>query len=118
MRRIDGLEIYFSWTAETIYIRHPGGWMLYHRWFAGRGSFRRNYYPFAKALKNNRHIDLIEINRLASRYGMTPGGVYKTPDFTGHEIRELPSIGRIRRRPGDPPKQRSADPFGNKRREQ
>lgn len=96
-RKVDGLEIYFSWTAESVYIKSPAGWMLYHRWWAGRGSFSRIYYPFAKALKNNKNLDLAKIRRLAERYGMTPGAVYHIPPtFGGAEIVDIPAEGRRR----------------------
>lgn len=97
-RKIDGLEIYFSWTAESVYIKSPAGWMLYHRWWAGRGSFSRSYYPFVKALKNNRSLDLAKIRRLAERYDMTPGAVYHIPPtFGGAEIVDIPPAGRSRK---------------------
>lgn len=96
IRKTNGLIIVF-YNQRTIYVKSKWGLMAYERWFMKKRMFySHNFRPFSESLKQNRHISLEYINRLAELYDMKITRVGQLADFGNKKVKILPEHGRSR----------------------
>lgn len=95
IRRVDGLTVVF-YDRYTVYAKKDCDyiWTIYNRWgVRQRFFYTRNFRPFLKSLKYNRHLTIPYITKLATRYELNINGATSLPQFE-REVVELPSKGR------------------------
>lgn len=96
IRKVNDLILVF-YDAKTIYVKSKWGLVAYERWFMRQRMFySKNFRPFSESLKQNRHITLEYINRLAEIYDITVRNVHQLGDFGDKKIKILPAHGRNR----------------------
>ena len=96
IRKVNDLILVF-YDAKTIYVKSKWGLVAYERWFMRQRMFySKNFRPFSESLKQNRHITLEYINRLAEMYDITVSNVHQLGDFGDKKIKILPAHGRNR----------------------
>lgn len=97
IREVDGLTIIF-WDARTIYVKTTfGNWVIFHRWFHIERNFcSKNFKPFSKKLRHNKHLTYSYIANMASRYDIEITSARGQPKLEGKTIKILPSKGRNR----------------------
>nr|DAW32283.1 MAG TPA: hypothetical protein [Caudoviricetes sp.] len=96
IRKVNDLILVF-YDAKTIYVKSKLGLVAYERWFMRQRMFySNNFRPFSESLKQNRHITLEYINRLAEMYDITVSNVHQLGDFGNKKIKILPAHGRNR----------------------
>ncbi len=96
IRKVNDLILVF-YNAKTIYVKSKWGLVAYERWFMRHRMFySKNFRPFSESLKQNRHITLEYINRLAEMYDITVSNVHQLGDFGDKKIKILPAHGRNR----------------------
>lgn len=96
IREVDGLTIVF-YDARTIYVKTTyGAWVVFHRWFhIERGFCTKNFKPFSKKLRHNKHLTLTDITSSAIQYEITIGAS-RAPKLEGKKVIYLPTKGRNR----------------------
>ena len=96
IREVDGLTI-IVWDARTIYVKTTfGNWVVFHRWFHIQRNFcTKNFKPFSKKLRHNKHLTYSYIANTALKYDITIASA-RQPNLEGKAIKMLASKGRNR----------------------
>lgn len=95
IREVDGLKIVI-YDERTVYIKKGLTTYCFHRWFMRkRGFYTQHFKPFVWVLRNNRHLDLQDIIRLAYRHDLVIQSGH-IPDLSEKKIKILNPRGRIR----------------------
>lgn len=87
VRYVDDLTIVF-FNGESIYIHDKlQGWVVFHRWFAPRGSYVNSWRNFRRLLLREKHLTLSHCYRIAFAYDI-PVQRAKAPDLSKVKIEE------------------------------
>lgn len=78
----SGFKIIF-YDSKNIFVYEPRrGWTVFHRWFAGLGSYNGGWRQFRHLLLYNKFIDYDHCYRLANRLGISSQIVSGPPDLS------------------------------------
>lgn len=88
IREVNGIRIVF-YNHETIYVHDDHkGWVIFHRWFMGRGSYYKGWHQFRDRVMQKKHLDLAECYRLAFQYDVQTKPALNAPDLSKFKIQE------------------------------
>lgn len=88
IRELNGIKIVF-YDQETIYVRGARNeWIIFHRWFAPRGSYNKNWRPFRCKLLYRKNIDMAQCYRLAFQHDISAQRANREPDLSKFKIEE------------------------------
>lgn len=88
LRDLDDLTILFK-DRETIYIfpKESSTNIIFHRWFAPKGSYTAGWQDFRRALWRNAKLDVPTIYRLGIKYGIQTMGTHRAPNIEGKKLK-------------------------------
>lgn len=84
VRELDSLTITFK-NCETIWVtpRNSKTSIIFHRWYAPRGQYTREWKPFRRKLFRNKRIDLETCFRLAQQHNIQSVGTTRQIKLEG-----------------------------------
>lgn len=87
VRELRDIEIVF-WDSQSIYVyeRRSGRWVIFHRWFAPRGSYGEYWGDFRRKMLRYRGLDMAGCRRLAERYGVEVAGTDRPVKLEGRKV--------------------------------
>lgn len=86
IREVNGIKIIF-YNHETIYVQDTNGrWVIFHRWFAGRGSYYKGWHQFRDRVMQKKRLDLAECYRLAFQYDVQTKNALTEPDLSNFKV--------------------------------
>lgn len=88
IRRLPEVVITF-YDKETIYVapRGCGNMMVFHRWFAPRGSYQSSWGPFRRQLLRQKHLTGARCCELADRYEVMHIGTDRGPKLKDKKVK-------------------------------
>jgi len=88
IKQTENLKIVF-YNHESIYVEDKKqGWVVFHRWFAPRGSYNGGWRQFRHLLLYEKKPTLIHCYHLAFRYDIQVQKVRGCPDLSKFKIQE------------------------------
>lgn len=97
VRQINNIEIVF-YDSKSIYVRSEYGvWIVFHRWFAGSGSYIKGWKQFRHLLLYVDGVDFAYCHRKAFQLDI-PSQVSKKPDLEGKTVEIITMIRKTRRK--------------------
>ena len=89
IREVNGIKIVF-YNKESIYVRGARDeWVIFHRWFAPRGSYNSSWRGFRNKLLYQKRIDLRHCYHLAFQHDITIQMARKAPDLSKFKVKEI-----------------------------
>lgn len=96
VRKTNGLEIWFV-SPRDIYVKDKYGWQVFTRWMVQqRGFYSEHWRPFARALRDYRHLDMGVIRRLATLHEISIRAGSLPEWAKNSKVRIIPEKGRAR----------------------
>lgn len=87
IREFDDIIIVFE-NGDTIWMlpKHSTPNVIFHRWFAPRGSYGNSWHGFRKRLYEAKNADIGYCHRMADRFGVQTHATLRNPTVAGTEI--------------------------------
>lgn len=91
VRQINNIEIVF-YDSKSIYVKSEYGvWIVFHRWFAGAGSYIKGWKQFRHLLMYVDSVDFAYCHRKAFQLDV-PSQVSKKPELEGKTVEIITNI--------------------------
>lgn len=89
IRKVERLTIIFK-DHETIWVLPDNAShnIIFHRWFAPRGSYGSGWQDFRRKMFRNKRIDLPTCYRLAAKHDVQSVGTARSPNLEGKRIKQ------------------------------
>ncbi len=87
IRELESVHIVFK-DKETIWVlpKNSSTNIIFHRWWAPRGSYTDGWQDFRRKMFRNKQIDLLTCYRLAAKHHIQSVGTQRTPHLEGKII--------------------------------
>jgi len=86
VKHVNNIEIVF-YNKETIYVKNGDRWVIFHRWFAPKGSYK-DWEIFKHLLLSSKHADLTYCYEKALCYEISSQLASRPPDLSKVKIDE------------------------------
>lgn len=86
IRDLNGIRIVF-YDRETIYVRdEQGNWVIFHRWFAPKGSYNNSWRAFRYKLFYEKKISSAHCYRLAFQHDIVAQRALHEPNLSKFKV--------------------------------
>jgi hypothetical protein len=94
VKEVENIKIVF-YDSKSIYVKSADGvWVVFHRWFAPKGSYQGGWKQFRHLLLYEKRVDFAHCHRLAFRYDI-PSQVSRAPDLDGKTVEIITNINQL-----------------------
>ena len=71
IRKLEDNSIVVFYNKQTIYVKSRMGIIVFHRWFAPKGYYTKNFKPFSEIAKRKKHLTVKRLLDAGLRYGVS-----------------------------------------------
>ena len=70
IRKLEDDSIVVFYDKHSIYIKSQMGILVFHRWFAPKGYYTKNFKPFSEIAKRKKHLTVKRLLSASQKYGV------------------------------------------------
>nr|DAX83432.1 MAG TPA: hypothetical protein [Caudoviricetes sp.] len=100
IRKLEDNSIVVFYNKQTIYVKSRMGIIVFHRWFAPKGYYTKNFKPFSEIAKRKKHLTVKRLLDAGLKYGVSyaMGTKIPQPKSNSQEINFISEKGTWTRR--------------------
>nr|DAP66732.1 MAG TPA: hypothetical protein [Caudoviricetes sp.] len=100
IRKLEDDSIVVFYDKHSIYVKSKMGILVFHRWFAQKGYYIKNFKPFSEIAKRKKHLTAKSLLSASQKYGVnySVGTKIPQPKSDSKEINFISEKGTWTRR--------------------
>ena len=100
IRKLEDDSIVIFYDKHSIYVKSQMGILVFHRWFAPKGYYTKNFKPFSEIAKRKKHLTVKRLLDAGLKYGVSyaMGTKIPQPKSNSQEINFISEKGTWTRR--------------------